>query len=75
MEIEYVGSADIREISKKNFTDNGIDNGAIRIDVSKTRRVEVSAEAGRWLVENDSGFKEVSGSESGDGQASDIILE
>ncbi len=74
MEIEYVGTADIREISRKNFTDNDIDNGAIRVDVSKTRKVEVSAEAGRWLVENDAGFKEVSGL-VGDSQAADIIIE
>ncbi len=60
MIIEYVGNADFREISKKDFTDNGISNGAIKIDVSKTRQVEVSAEAGRWLVETDSGFKAVS---------------
>ncbi len=74
MKIEYVGSADIREISKKSFTDNGMDHGAIRVDVSKTREVEVSQEVGAWLVENDSGFKEVSESVV-DSQASDIILE
>ncbi len=58
MYIEYTGSADVRTISKKDFSDNGHDHEAVKIETVKTRVIEVPEAIGEWLIKVDRGFKE-----------------
>jgi hypothetical protein len=57
MFLKYKGSADAREISKKEFDSIGFDHDKVVWDRSNHFTAEVSPEVGQWLLENDKEFK------------------
>jgi hypothetical protein len=62
MKIKYVGAAVAREITKKDFKANDVEQDSVVWSAENGFVASVSSAAGNWLLESDpDSFKKVSG--------------